>query len=70
MPELHGRRYTRSDLSRRTGRLATTADVGAAVVLLCSPEAGFVTGQALAVDGGYTIYGAAHPVSRAPRGPD
>ena len=52
------------------GRLATPADVGAAVVLLCSPEAGFVTGQALAVDGGYTIYGAAHPVSRAPRRPD
>lgn len=49
------------------GRLATPADVGDAVVLLCSPEARFVTGQALAVDGGYTLFGAAHPVSRAPR---
>ena len=48
------------------GRLATPADIGAAVVLLCSPEAAFVTGQALAVDGGFTLYGAAQPMSAPP----
>jgi NAD(P)-dependent dehydrogenase (short-subunit alcohol dehydrogenase family) len=33
-------------------RLTTPADVGAAVALLWSEEAGFITGQILAVDGG------------------
>lgn len=33
-------------------RMGTVAEVANAVVWLCSPEAGFVTGQALAVDGG------------------
>lgn len=47
-------------------RLAEPADIGNAVVLLCSSEAGFVTAQALVVDGGYTTYGAAHPASRLP----
>jgi NAD(P)-dependent dehydrogenase (short-subunit alcohol dehydrogenase family) len=36
------------------GRLATTDDVAAAVAYLVAPEAGFVTGVALPVDGGYT----------------
>jgi NAD(P)-dependent dehydrogenase (short-subunit alcohol dehydrogenase family) len=35
------------------GRLGTAQEVGAAVVWLCSGDAGFVTGAALAVDGGY-----------------
>lgn len=34
------------------GRLTTPADVGDAVALLCSNQAGFITGQILAVDGG------------------
>ena len=34
------------------GRLATPADVAAAVVYFASTEAGFVTGQLLLVDGG------------------
>lgn len=52
-----------SDVAGRTpaGRFGTAEDVAQAVVLLCSPEARFVTGQTLVVDGGYTAYGAAHP---------
>lgn len=49
------------------GRLAEPEDIGAAAVLLCSPLAGFVTGQALTVDGGYTSWGDAGPASRLPR---
>jgi enoyl-[acyl-carrier protein] reductase III len=36
-------------------RLTTPADVGNAVALLCSEEAGFVTGQVLHVDGGASL---------------
>ncbi len=46
------------------GRIAEPEDVAGAVVVLCDPRAGFVTGQSLAVDGGYSTYGAAHPASR------
>ena len=34
------------------GRLATPADIAAACLMLCSPEAGFITGADLYVDGG------------------
>jgi len=34
------------------GRLGTADEVGAAVVWLCSEAASFVTGHALAIDGG------------------
>jgi NAD(P)-dependent dehydrogenase (short-subunit alcohol dehydrogenase family) len=37
------------------GRLGEPDDVGWAVVYLCSPQAKFVTGQQLAVDGGMSI---------------
>ena len=37
------------------GRLATTADVAAAVRYLVSPESSFVTGDVLSVDGGLTM---------------
>ncbi len=36
------------------GRLATAAEVGSAVLFLASPAAGFITGVALPVDGGFT----------------
>jgi NAD(P)-dependent dehydrogenase (short-subunit alcohol dehydrogenase family) len=36
-------------------RLTTPADVGDAVALLCSNEAGYITGQILAVDGGASL---------------
>jgi NAD(P)-dependent dehydrogenase (short-subunit alcohol dehydrogenase family) len=47
-----------------SGRLAEPDDVAGAVVALCDPRGAFVTGQVIAVDGGYSAYGAAHPASR------
>jgi NAD(P)-dependent dehydrogenase (short-subunit alcohol dehydrogenase family) len=37
------------------GRLGTPADIGNAVMLLCTKEASFITGQILHVDGGASI---------------
>jgi NAD(P)-dependent dehydrogenase (short-subunit alcohol dehydrogenase family) len=37
------------------GRLARPADVGAACAMLASPQAGFVTGAVVPVDGGYAV---------------
>jgi NAD(P)-dependent dehydrogenase (short-subunit alcohol dehydrogenase family) len=37
------------------GRLGRAEEIAAAVLWLCSPGASFVIGQALAVDGGYTV---------------
>jgi NAD(P)-dependent dehydrogenase (short-subunit alcohol dehydrogenase family) len=37
------------------GRWADPADVAGAVVFLCSPAAGFITGAVLPVDGGYLV---------------
>ena len=51
------------------GRFAEPEDVARAVVLLCSPDAAFVTAQTLVVDGGFSIYGAAGPASRLPGHP-
>lgn len=45
------------------GRLGLPDDVAGAVLLLCLPGAGFVTAQTLVVDGGYTMFGAAHGAS-------
>jgi NAD(P)-dependent dehydrogenase (short-subunit alcohol dehydrogenase family) len=51
------------------GRLAEPVDIAGAVVLLCGQGAGFVTGQSLVVDGGYTMFGAAHEATRIPGRP-
>ncbi len=37
------------------GRLGTPADMGNAVILLCSEDAGWITGQVIAVDGGASL---------------
>lgn len=37
------------------GRLGTPEDVAAAVAFLCSDAAGFITGQVLGVDGGFSV---------------
>jgi len=44
------------------GRLGTPADVGNAVSLLCSQEAGWITGQLIAVDGGASLMDGALPL--------
>ena len=42
--------------SHPMGRIATVEEVADAVVFLCSPKAGFITGTALSVDGGYVAH--------------
>jgi NAD(P)-dependent dehydrogenase (short-subunit alcohol dehydrogenase family) len=44
-------------------RLGTPADVGNAVTLLCSNEAGWITGQLIAVDGGAGLMDPALPLA-------
>jgi NAD(P)-dependent dehydrogenase (short-subunit alcohol dehydrogenase family) len=43
-------------------RLATPAEIGGAVGLLCAREAGFITGQTLHVDGGASLMDAFSPL--------
>jgi NAD(P)-dependent dehydrogenase (short-subunit alcohol dehydrogenase family) len=37
------------------GKIASSEDIARAVVWLCSPDAGHITGQTLNIDGGFTI---------------
>jgi enoyl-[acyl-carrier protein] reductase III len=43
------------------GRLGTPADIGNAVALLCSEDAGWITGQVLFADGGASLMDPGHP---------
>lgn len=56
------------EISSRTpaGRIAEPSDIAGAVVMLCTAGANFVTGQSLTVDGGYTMFGAAHAATKIP----
>lgn len=48
--------YTRKDFERMPlGRWGTPEDIAPAVLFLASPAASFITGQTLAIDGGYSI---------------
>jgi len=44
------------------GRLGTPADIGNAVALICSPEAAWITGQLIDVDGGASLVDAHLPL--------
>lgn len=52
-PELVSRVVDRTPI----GRIAEPVEVAAAVAFLCLPAASYVSGQTLAVDGGFTAYG-------------
>ena len=55
---LSDRDYLREVLSRTPmGRIGTPGEVAGAVAFLCMPAAGYITGQCIAVDGGFTIHG-------------
>jgi enoyl-[acyl-carrier protein] reductase III len=44
------------------GHLGTPADIGNAVALLCAEEAGWITGQTIAADGGASLMDAGLPL--------
>lgn len=44
------------------GRLGTPTDIGNAVSLICSDEAGWITGQIIDVDGGASLVDAHLPL--------
>jgi len=52
-PELVERLLARTPLKR----LAQPEDVSGLVAFLCSPAASYITGQTIAVDGGYSVMG-------------
>src|SRR5438132_1707905 len=43
-----------NELAQPLGRLATPAEIASVVLFLATPAAGFITGVALPVDGGFT----------------
>lgn len=68
MTEPYLRSRPNPDVTRRhwvslhpLGRLATPSDVAQAIVFLASPEASFITGSELVVDGGFSIGTALEP---------
>ena len=55
--KLRGNEETRRELLERhpVGRFGRSEEVAAAVLYLCSPEAAFITGAALPIDGGFVL---------------
>ncbi|PSR52868.1 tropinone reductase [Adhaeribacter arboris] len=50
--------YLKDVLSRTPlGRVGEPAEVAAAAAFLCMPAASYITGQCLAIDGGFSVYG-------------
>jgi len=49
----------RQEVLQRTpmGRVGETEECARAIAFLCMPAAGYITGQCLAVDGGFSVYG-------------
>lgn len=52
-PEYHAEVLSRTPL----GRIATAEEVASAIAFLCMPAASYITGQCLAVDGGFSVLG-------------
>jgi NAD(P)-dependent dehydrogenase (short-subunit alcohol dehydrogenase family) len=44
------------------GRLGTPQDIGNAVAMICSPDASWITGQLIDVDGGASLMDAHLPI--------
>jgi tropinone reductase I len=51
--KIHAQVVARTPLNR----VGTPAEVASAIAFLCMPVASYITGQCLAVDGGFSIYG-------------
>ena len=45
---------SQDEIAQPLGRLATPAEIASVVLFLATPAAGFITGVALPVDGGFT----------------
>lgn len=53
--ETQGRTWAGADAAQQpAGRVGTPADIAETVMFLCSPKAGFITGENICVDGGMT----------------
>ncbi|MEM7054979.1 MAG: SDR family oxidoreductase [Pseudomonadota bacterium] len=55
---LQNQEYLDSVLARTPmGRIGQPEEIAATVAFLCMPGAGFITGQTIAVDGGFSVFG-------------